>query len=343
MSKISAAELDIALKLLRENTSISVVSKYLRYNDLASSAGSWEALINNRIRPALKAGHLDRNDIVKLLRNVEEHGQQHILLYKLPQHVAQQLMNEERVKAALNKYDLVALFENPKIVDLPNGQILVDVRIYKGNRQRELVIKSVDGRVYRRLLSRKTEGNYETLVYENYRQRAVNIMRVLEDGSVEVRIQSHRRVIDYAQEADTLIEMCIPLVQKLQLQSVPVLTAKMYFAKKPSELRGRVRFGNGKFMNRKGGGMTISTGHEQQDLYDDEGAVEGTAAYMKRNDGYCEEASIYWKPKVENSLPSTELHTFFAGAVNEFALTGQCDAADYEYVLEQIKKANRKH
>ena len=343
MNRITESELAIVYKVLQDNTSIQVVSRFLKLQELTSSAGSWDMLIRSRIAPAVKAGSLDRLDLIKLVRSVEEHGRQHVLLFKLPKHVSQQLMNEERVKAALMRFDLLPLFENARIVDLPNGQILVDVRHSRIGKQRELVIKAVDGRVYRRLVSRKTEGDFETLVYENYRQRAVNVVRIMEDGAVDVRIQSHRRVIDYQAEAEKLLDLCHPLLDRLQLEAVPVTSAKMYFANKPAELRGRVRFGNGKFRNRKGGGMSVSTGSEQQDLYDDEGAVEGTAAYLKRNEGFCEEASLYWLPKVENSIPSGELHTLIAGAFHEYALTNQCDAADYEYVLEQIKKANRKH
>lgn len=342
MRKISDAELNIAFKLLRINTSIQVVSRFLKYQELAHSAGSWDALVDNRIKPAIEARKLDRSDIIGLLRSVEEYGRQHVLLFRLPKSASQQLLNEEFVRSALKSYDLLSLFENPKIVDLPNGQILVDVRIGMGTSQRELVIKSVDGRVYRRLLSRKTEGDFETLVYENYRQRAVNVVRVQEDGSVDIRIQSYRKVIDYGAAAENLIDLCLPLIERMKLEIVPVTTAKAHIASKPPDLRGRIRFGNGIFRNRKGGGMSISTGHEQQDLYDDEGAVEGTAAYVKRNDGYCHEANVYWRAKVEGGLPSAEMHSLIGGAINEFAITGQCDRSDYEYVLEQIKKANRK-
>jgi hypothetical protein len=132
MSKISAAELDIAINQLKANTSIQVVSNFLKDRQLASSAGSWEVLINQRILPAAKVGNLSREDIVNLLRSVEEHGRQHVLLYKVQRHVAQQLMSEERVTAALRKFDLLSIYESPKIVGLPNGQVLVDVRIRRG-------------------------------------------------------------------------------------------------------------------------------------------------------------------------------------------------------------------
>ena len=204
------------------------------------------------------------------------------------------------------------------------------------------MIKAVEGRQYRRVISRKTEGDFETVVYENYRQRAVNVVRIQEDGSIDVRIQSHQRVLDYAAQAEAMLQLCLPLLERERVNSVSLANAKMYIASKPPELKGRIRWGNGLFKNKKGGGMSISTGAEQQDLYDDEGAVEGTAAYVRRNEGYCEEANIYWLKNGLTSEPSTDVHTYIAGSNNEFGILGQCSASDYECVLAQIKRANRR-
>src|ERR1700712_1197124 len=106
MSTISKAELDAALKTLQDNTSIQVISNFLKAHGFTWSATSWDALINQRLIPPIKTGALDRVQLIELLRSVEEHGRQHVLLFKIQKHIAQQLMNEGRVTAALKKFDV---------------------------------------------------------------------------------------------------------------------------------------------------------------------------------------------------------------------------------------------
>lgn len=342
MPKINEAELTLAFSLLRRMTSIQVVSAYLKAKELTFSAGSWEALIDTRIRPALDAGKLDRSDIIALLREVEEHGKQHILLYKLPKVDAALLTNPNTLPELLKKAGRHDIFAAPKILNLPNGQILSDIRLNQTTNSYELIIKAVEGRFFKRLVSRKTEGDFETWLYENVKERAVNLIRVAADGQVEVRIQSHQRRADYATEAQKLIDQCVGLIDPLRLQSVSITSAKMLLANNPPpKFKSRISFGNGILRNKTGSGIRVFGGQESLNLNDDEGIVEGTAAFCKKNQAYCEEVNLYWKAKVENNLPSVAVHTLMSGALNEFTVTSQCDRADYEYVLEQIKAANK--
>ena len=341
MSKIKDSELELAFSLLRKFTSIAVVSSYLKEKDLTFSAGSWEALLVNRVKPALEAGELDREDIVSLLREVEEHGRQHVLLFRLSASDASLLTNPNELPKLLKKSPYADAFNSPKIVNMPAGQTIVDIRLNTLAKGHELVIKAVEGRFYKRLISKKKDGNFETWLYENVKERAVNVVRVGPDGQVDVRIQSHQRKADYAEEAQKLIDLCVGLIDPLRISQVSITKAKMLLATNPPAFRSRISFGNGILKNKTGSGIRVFGGQESLNLNDDEGIVEGTAAFCKKNQAYCEEVNLYWKPAVENNLPSTAVHTWLSGAINEFTLTSQCDRADYEYVLGQIKLANK--
>lgn len=80
--KVNKRLVDLIAKLLSETTSLAIVSAFLKERRLAHSAPSWDSMINNRLRPALKSRDISFEDLVELLGSVEEHGRQHVFLYR---------------------------------------------------------------------------------------------------------------------------------------------------------------------------------------------------------------------------------------------------------------------
>jgi hypothetical protein len=58
-------------KLLRQTSSLTIVSEFLKVKGLTHSASSWDDMVDKRLVPAIKAKKILIQDLIELLRNVE--------------------------------------------------------------------------------------------------------------------------------------------------------------------------------------------------------------------------------------------------------------------------------
>jgi hypothetical protein len=85
--------------------------------------------------------------------------------------------------------------------------------------------------------------------------------------------------------------------------------------------------------------MDCSVGTSDQNLLDDDAAEAGLSTFHTRGMAYCDRHNVWWR-KQGSGIPSSDIHTFLAGAPNEFVMTAQCTRADYRYVLGQLRSLN---
>src|ERR1700721_634695 len=104
--KLPEEELAVAIRLLKKNSSIHAVSSFLKRRSLAFSAGSWDALLSIRLKPALERGALTREDVLALIRESEEFGRQHVFLFRCPKTEVADLLNEDLIRKRLTALDL---------------------------------------------------------------------------------------------------------------------------------------------------------------------------------------------------------------------------------------------
>jgi len=339
---ISVSDRDRAFELLQQATSMAVVSRFLRSKGIAHSAGTWSDLREKRLIPALEDGTLHRSDVVLLLREAEEYGHQHVFLYNCPQATARQIVSEQQVQQALAALGRLDLLQKPPILDKPEHLTLTDVRIESSGAGQILVVKAVQGRSYQKYLREESDDRFVRRIYERVEQRAVNVMRVHQDGFAEVRIQSHNGSADYAQEVDSFWSLVNTIIPQVRFGVLSITKAKEYLWKNRRKLHSSVRYSDSSLRNASGTILSAATGHEQQSLYDDVGASAGLDAFRQVGDAVCYRSDIFWLKRDGqfNQVPSRNIHTILEGAVNEFNVTVQCDRSDYEHVLDQIKKAN---
>jgi hypothetical protein len=296
-------------------------------------------MIDKRLTPALKDGKIGRADLISILREAEEYTRQNLFLYSTSKTHAAQLVNVNYVRQQLKKLDREDLLDSPPILDLPDELTLSDVRIDGEGTNAALVIKAVEGRSYREYLGEEKDGNLINRRYQIVEERAVNVLRVRSDGFTELRIQSHRNTSDYVEDINKMLSLCNPIVEALKFKKASVTKVKEYLWVQRKELKNKIRFADSRYRNTAGSVMTLATGSEQKNLYDDEGSSASIDTFVKHEGSY-DRSDVFWLKGSDGPLPSRELHTIFDGAINQFAVTMSCTKPDFEWVLGEIRKLN---
>jgi hypothetical protein len=340
---ISLSERATAFDLLRKNSTLETVSKYLENRGLPSSAPSWPILFE-RMATLLSDKRLSREDLLRMLREAEEFGRQHVFLYSSSRNYATSLMNEATLQANLAKLDLVEIFAKPRIVGVAKGLQLVEARIDtpKKGGMRALVIKAVDVHSYRERESKVIEGDREIETYLWRHDRVVDVMSVREDGVLELRLQARRNTVNYEELAENLFTKSTGIIERMRFPPMSLAKARLTLIQKRTQMGHIVRFADNQLRDKDGNVISMASGSKQQELYSkgsaSDKAVDG---FLSVGTPMCDEIDCFWLMRKGSPEPSTELHTLIAGSNNEFALTRQCSRKDYEYALAQILNLTR--
>ena len=335
---ISIAERAVAFDLLRKHSTLQAVSKYLNDKSLPSSSPSWPVLFE-RLVTLLGDGSLHRSDILRMLRDAEEFGRQHIFLHTCSKTTALGMLNEAALSDNLEKLDLLEIKTKPRIVGKSKGLQLVEARIDtpKKGGLRSLILKAVDVNSYRERESKVIDGDREIETYLWQHDRVVDLISVREDGLLEVRIESRRNSVNYEELADNLFTKTTGLVERIKFQPLSLAKARLTLIQKRSQMGHMVRFADNQLRDKYGNSISVASGSKQQELY-----TKGSAS-DKAMDGFlsvgtptCDEIDCFWLTRKGSPEPSVELHMLIQGANNEYTLTAQCSRKDYEYGLAQI-------
>jgi hypothetical protein len=97
----------LLIKLLSETTSLAIVRNFLKDRKLTHTASSWDDMEKKRLIPLLKSKKIHINDLVVLLRDAEEHGHQHVYLYRCTEKDAATIMGHTRINSIANNNGLI--------------------------------------------------------------------------------------------------------------------------------------------------------------------------------------------------------------------------------------------
>jgi hypothetical protein len=334
MANISATAGTI-VKVLSQITTISVVTEFLKSKSLTSSASGWKELEEKRILPAIDSGKLSLDELMKLLSSSEEHGRQHVFLFKTSPKTAATLFDETKIREGLQKNGAETVIDEPRFLDEPEEMKISEVRI----NDEYILIKFIETKISMTQVGMETEGNILKKIYEIHKERGVNILKLHRDGLLEIRIGSHRSSGGYAKALkafETIANDFFPMTSFAYL-SVSKLKSNLW--DKREELEGKIRFTNWTLKNDYGNSLQASSSSVKDDLRSDKGLQSSLETFIE-SDAYCDSTNLYFLKSDENSLPSAEIHVLLTGESNEFAITKHCDKEDYEYVLSEIRKLN---
>lgn len=327
------------VNILRQVTSLEVVSDFLKSNGIKHSAGSWDAILNKRILPATKGKNpqLTISQLIGLLRDSEECGRQHTFLYKTTDDKAAQLLDSERLHAVLESMGVGHLLHAPLLLDQPEKLTFSDVRYEEESNS--LIVKLIETRIRQKSLGEKIVGNILTKRYELKKERAVHVFKLHPDGLLELRIGSHSNSSDYKQDINHLWTLIAEIFPNSYFRDWSISALKDKLWEERGDLTDVVKFTNSTLRNDNGTVLQASCGSSDYDLIDDVGATSSLDEFMEY-DAYCDASNIWFKQQ-ENGIPSKDIHVLLPSARNEFAVTAHCARADYEYVLKKIRELNQ--
>lgn len=330
-------DIDLVIKLLKEVTNIPIISSFLKSKGLHHSASGWDELINVRILPSIDSGKITVSDLISLLRDVEEHGKQHVFLFKCPENKSLEYLSEEYFSKIEKNEKFAKVIEAPAILDQPETPTITDVRIEKDEDAKSLIIKVVERRAFMKPLDEQTTGNIVTKRYERVLERAVNVIRLHKDGCLEMRIQSHTNSSEYQLDIARLWNIVSEIINKADFEEISLQKAKDRLWTDSDKLSKCIRYSKFVVKNLEGISLDISCGPEDQTLTDSEGAVESINNFIE-HDGHFDKSNIWFLSL--NGFPSKDLHVLIPKQRNEFAITANCTKDEYIYVLNKLKVIN---
>lgn len=331
------------LDLLEDSSSLSELAVVLKANGIPIS-GTWDFLRTQRILPAIANGALPISDLLRLLQDTEEYGNQHIFLYNTKPSVALGLVNENSLKNKLTSLGRNDLLSEPDLLNIAGSRALADARLERGAGGRALVLKSVESRVFYKLEDQHDEkgGRYRIKRYKRHETRAVDVLRVHSDGFSELRIHAHDSSADYSEQVTAAWNFFGHFLSRFQFEDASISKAQQYLWKNRENLRSVLRYSDSRLRDAKGTVLSAATGTQQDSLFDNEKASKSLDAFWD-DETVCDKSNVWWLKMSEeaDAVPSRAIHMVMSGSPNEFTLPGRCSRGDYEYVLAQIRKANK--
>ena len=328
--------IETVLTLLPSQATLEQVKTFLASKGLSFSAGNWETMIDQKLRPAYSAGKISLNEFADFLASVEEHGKQHVLLYKCNAKLLNSLFATDHVKQVCNTESRFPMINVRSIVDMPSTPTIVEVRNDVTKRGNAIVAKVVEKRHLLQESTRKEweeNGRLMTSV-ETRPYRAANVVRICEDGICEIRIHSHSDAYAYEMEATVLVNSLEPLIGYSDLVSMSLLDARN-FAVDPrfrTEAKRLFDLRHTEYLDLADGRLRSSVGGMSQSMLDNVAVTSAIDAFQKE-DSSVHRAGLRLK-KVEGLRRGLNLG--LSGADNEFFLTAKVTTEEYETVLNLL-------
>lgn len=345
----SRNDLPTILALLGEMSGRREVDALFRRKGATFSAPNWELFLKKRVPSALDDGRVAVDDLADLLREAEEHGRQHVFLYKRAQRrAASEYLDENRIRLGLNRAGLPAILDNPRVLDKPNRPTFTEVRVDKtpNGQPKALVIKQIVTKESRQVLGEtRTSANRIRIDVAVEEMRAVNVVKLHADGFCEIRLQSHKNP-QYTREASQLLITLQELLPSGELQKFVLTAAKNNLFAQRKKLRADIRYTSSLLKDDYGSMIEASASTDVGDLFADDGMASTVDEFMK-HDSYCSSSNFWIRvgtkpPKTGRDKPEPNwVHVLAAGQDNEFVLTGQCSLREYDGVLSILRENAR--
>lgn len=293
-------------------------------------------MINHRLKPALESGSISLLELADFLAASEEHGRQHVLLYKISTKETKRLFETDHITETCNSDPKFPRTNSRSIVDVPDQPTVAEVREDTVSGLNSIVIKTVEKRYIRDEGSYKEweqDGKLYTSV-DTRPYRAANIVRIRSDGLCEVRIHSHMDSYDYEIEARALLSSLEPLLDASKFQPYSLRDAR-HFVCEPKHRTDAMRIFDLKHTEH----LDLTDGRLRPSVSGFGGSMlknpSLTAAMdaFQRSDGTVHRAGLNVRP---NGELRRGLNLGLSGADNEFFLTAKVTQSEYEYVLGTI-------
>jgi len=307
------------------------VQEFLKENGFRFS-GTKEDL-RERLLTLYKNGEVTYEQIVQRLDQIEGYGNQHVYLFRIPEHHIEKLRDQENVRRIFEENNLGDVYNHYKPLDFPERPEVVSIT----HNDDWLKIRWVVKREKTQLLEEKREideQNREILTkkYVIRKYRGVTMFRVsLISGDAELLI--HRLphgsgyAQEYAQERDRYLGYLNEwfnwgLSSSINLH--PVISR--------IENSGEVRTRNVGLRTARGSHIDISSPSRTTGIQEDPDAINARQSISK---GVGSRGNFYWLPEKSNGALSREIHTIIYP--DRISFLGECSEEEVNYVLGRIR------
>ena len=342
---VSQIDVNLIFELLRLQATLDQVSNLLKQKGLDHSAPSWEEMINRRLKPYLHDKSLSTEDLLLLLREVEEHGSQHVLLYRLSRNETfGSLFDENELERRLVEAPGWPMVGEASFVNLPDKPTIVEVRRDWKEGHPSVIVKIVEKRIHKRRKGTEQDKGDLIVRYSQEVYRAVNVVRISADGLAEVRVFSHKEAASYEGEALGILHRLAPLVSVTKWESLPLnkLRNNLLDPKKRNEMKKHFKLRHTQQRDANGNRLQAAVGILSSDIYEAQGLIGSLDLFgQEKNASHCDRAAVYLQPARSNEREiAVVLHGDTNGQPNEFSIGSRISRQEYEHILQSIIKYN---
>lgn len=338
-------DLDLLFELLKDQGTLEQAGMFLRSKGLEHSSGNWKDMVDARLRPAYEEGKLSLEDLRQFLGEVEEHGRQHVFLYRLKgdQEVAG-LFDEQRLNQIIQSSRIVSNLGLASLVNMPDKPTITEVRYDDRGDARCLVVKMVETR--QSLSNRQEKESRGKLVvsFDRRPYRAVNLLRICSNGFAEVRIFSHRDVMAYEHAAENMWAACRPLIGNLRFDPdrLDALRDGLWRKERRRAVGRQFALRNTDHKNAAGNRLRASASAVGATMFDDSALAASVDQFHAAKDQVqCERAAVVLRASGSEEKLVRDLNLIFHGAPNEFTIAAKVTRNEYEFVLDAILANNK--
>ena len=337
--------LDLIFELLKDQGTLEQTSAFLRSKGLAHSANNWEDMIEKRFKPSLKKGKLSTPDLFRLLAEVEEHGRQHIFIYELAKNKSvADLFDKKELNKRIKNANIFPELNKPSLVEKPGDPTVVEIRYESRGNTRCLVMKIVEERFYSYNKRQSESEGKITITYDLRPYRAINLVRIWESGTAEVRIYSHREAMNYLGIANAMWSLIAPIVDSRIFRAAHLDDLRDSFWRKSrrKDIKTQYVLRNSDHKNAAGNRIRASASAIGSTMFLDSELVASVDRFHStKSRAQCERAAVTLKSKPSGGILSRDVNLLFHGAPNEFTITGKVTRIEYEYIFDTVVNNNK--
>ncbi|MCG3268222.1 hypothetical protein [Yoonia sp. I 8.24] len=319
-------------KFLPSQATLEQAKTFLAKRSISFSAGSWDFMINERLKPALKDGTVSLLEVAGFLAEAEEHGKQHVLLYRIGKSEVARILDTNYLRAICATESRFPPFNSRSIVGVPESPTISEVRT-EGT---TIVIKVIEKRYVRDESSyREWEKDGQLFTSVDTRPyRAANVVRIHSDGLCEVRIHSHMDAYDYGVEARALLTNLEPLIDSKKFSSYSLQDAKQYVCDPKHRKKAMEAFDvkHTEHLDLAEGRLRPSISGYGTSMLNSSSLTAAIDAF------HVTEGTVHRAGLTVRSCKGLRrnINLGLSGEDNEFFLTAKVTKSEYEYVLQTI-------
>lgn len=272
----------------------------------------------------LEEGKFVETDLIDLLDDIEEFGNQHIYLYNCNPEYLKALRNPTYIQTKLEENSLADLLNNKYRIFIPDNvelsQVIHDSKILK--------FKWVERRIWKMPLEERIEDDKYIETYQMNTTRGVTTFRIdLITGNAELMIQRLPTGTQYQKIKDDYLHKLSNIMEIYSFQPTGLLRVIRFIEGSEEVDKRQINF-----ETISGGKVAFKSRSRGADFTDDTTLYSARTALGQNVSGSL--GNFYWKP---NEVLARSIHTHIYPRDDRVAIFGQCVEREVNYVLSRIR------